>query len=154
MDRDTTERASKHRPDGSVIPISRGNVVLAGNSRGPPSSTPTASLTTEESTEKGKIGPPELECISNCSHEKNQVCRRYANGTRSHCVCKPGYARLKPSIPCKRKCNPAKYSNISKQWFLKLINCVWKNCSRLYIRAVNASGKRGQYGLRPEGSET
>jgi hypothetical protein len=42
-------------------------------------------------------------CRANCSMTPNQGCRPYANGTRTKCDCKAGYARMKERFPCRRK---------------------------------------------------
>ncbi|CAG7821403.1 unnamed protein product [Allacma fusca] len=69
-----------------------------------PSSTPTASLTTETAVMDNQVNAnsPAIECTTTCGFKGNhQICRKYANGTRSHCVCAPGFARLKPTMSCK-----------------------------------------------------
>lgn len=89
---DETETPSTERVALSGL-ITKGNRPGSGNIVKRPGSTPSPSSDS-------------IPCSTNCTLNPNHnlVCRTFANGTRSRCDCKPGYARIKSKYACRRKC--------------------------------------------------
>ena len=47
------------------------------------------------------IRPPKIQCVPECKASKSEICAE-SNG-EMRCVCRPGFARMFPDRPCKRK---------------------------------------------------